>query len=692
MKRYFELSSHALVMAAFLALAVTGRLDWPSIVIFSVGILWSLFRTWNQLPALLNAQGIFYLSCAYIAFFVLDNLVLSRSFIPATVHMVLFLQLAKLHQKKTDRDYFYLIILAFMMVLAAASMTIDLSFIATLMFFLISMVATLMSFEIVRSQGAGASVQTDAGSLTGLTVWATVWITLVGACLFFVIPRIGTGYFNRTSAPAVLLSGFSDNVRLGEIGEIKLGSAIVMRAKRSSGKPSSGLKWRGIALDRFDGRGWHKSDISHNGLSSDDNGMFLVRPQESPKDVVRYDILLEPMATTTLFGPYRIDSVTSRVEGIAVDHDESVFLRIPQQRRIQYQVSSEIPNRTGTTTVPPLENEERYLQLPQNLDPRVAELAREITRSGTTPYEKASLIESYLRRNYRYTLNLTWIPGPQPLPMFLFDAKTGHCEYFASAMAILARTVGIPTRLVNGFQMGEFNPVGSDYIVRESDAHSWVEAYTPGRGWTEFDATPPDLRPAATDIAAQLGHYFDAMELVWSSYILVYDTDSQSQLFRSAQEQLENLQSGVRSGADKWTAETKRFGDWVSRGLHGGDGAFSFWLTALAIVFCGAAFHYRRDLRALWRVRQFRKGRGAMNTEVIEHLFLRAARLAERGKPPRLAAQTWREWALGLSDGNRRTLLMPAIGVLEKSKYSVEPLSTADFTILENTIRALKGK
>jgi transglutaminase-like putative cysteine protease len=692
MKRYFELSAHSLVMAAFLSLAVTGRLDMPSIVIFSVGILWSLHRTWKQLPALLNAQGIFYLSCAYIAFFLADNLVLSRSFIPSTVHMVLFLQLAKLHQKKTDRDYFYLIILAFMMVLAAASMTIDVSFIVTLMFFLISMVATLMSFEIVRSQGSDTSVQTDAGSLTGLTVWASVWIMLVGAGLFFAIPRVGTGYFSRASGPTVLLSGFSDNVRLGEIGEIKLSSSIVMRAKRSSGKPSSGLKWRGIALDRFDGRGWHKTDIIHNGIGPDESGMFLIRPQEHPSDVVRYDILLEPMATTTLFGPYRIDSVTSRVEGIAVDHDESVFLRIPQQRRIQYQVSSEIPNRAGTAEVLPLENEERYRQLPQNLDPRVAELAREITRTGTTPYEKASLIESYLRRNYRYTLNLTWTPGPQPLPMFLFDAKTGHCEYFASAMAILARTVGIPTRLVNGFQMGEFNPVGSDYIVRESDAHSWVEAYFPGRGWTEFDATPPDLRPAATDIAAQLGHYFDAMELVWSSYILVYDTDSQSQLFRSAQEQLQNLQSGVRTDADKWTTQIKRFGDWVSRGARGGVGAASLWLTTILIIFCGTAFQYRRDLRTLWRVRQFRKGRGPMNAAVIEHLFLRAARLAERRKPSRLAAQTWREWALGLPDGNRRTMLMPAIGVLEKSKYSVEPLSTADFTILENAIRDLKGR
>jgi protein-glutamine gamma-glutamyltransferase len=690
MKRYFELSTHTLVIAAFLSLAITGRLDAPAIVIFSIGIVWSLYRTWRQLPAMLNAEAIFYLSCGYIVFFVADNLILSRSFIPATVHMVLFLQLAKLHQKKTERDHFYLIILAFLMVLAAASMTIDVSFIATLLLFLISLVATLMSFEIVRSQGTSAGDPGDAGSLTGLTVWASLWIVVVGAGLFFAIPRVGTGYFSRAGGPQVLLTGFSDNVRLGEIGQIKLSSAIVMRAKLASGKPSSGLKWRGIALDRFDGRSWHKSDITYDVVHPDDNGAFQVKPLERPDDAVRYDILLEPMATTTLFGPYPIRTVTSRLEGIMVDHDESVFVRIPQQRRIQYQVLSEISNRTDRSSEAPPQNMERYLQLPQNLDPRIPVLAREIAREGKTPLEKVSLIESYLRRNYRYTLDLTWPPGPQPLTTFLYEAKTGHCEYFASAMAILARSAGIPTRLVNGFQMGEYNPVGSDYIVRESDAHSWTEAYIPGRGWMEFDATPPDMRLADTGLTAQMARYADAMELVWSSYILVYDTDSQSQLFRSAEQQLQNLRTEFRTDAGKWSMQARKFGDQASKGFLGGDGAASFWLSSIVIIFGGAAFHNRRALRAQWLVRNFRKGRGPMNVEVIEYMFYQAARLAERRKPSRMPAQTWREWAIGLPDIHRRSILLPAIGVLEKSKYSCEPVSNADFAVLENAIRELK--
>ncbi len=134
----------------------------------------------------------------------------------------------------------------------------------------------------------------------------------------------------------------------------------------------------------------------------------------------------------------------------------------------------------------------RYLQLPEDLDPRIANLATEITAKGKSTLEKAAMVETYLKRNYKYTLNLVWTPGPQPVSTFLFDAKSGHCEYFASSMVILLRTAGIPTRLINGFLMGEYNPVGQDFIVRESDAHSWVEVYVPARGWVEFDPTPPD--------------------------------------------------------------------------------------------------------------------------------------------------------------------------------------------------------
>jgi len=691
MKRYFEISTHALVITAFMALSFTGRLDAPSIAIFAAGVLWSLYRTIRQLPTLLGGRGTFYLSCAYIAFFVADNLILSRSFVTSTVHMVLFLELAKLHQKKSDRDYFYLIVLAFLMVLAAASLTIDLSFLITLLLFLIALVATLMSFEIVRSQRLhGNETGSGNGTLTGISVWASAWIVLLGTGLFFVIPRMGTGYFSRATVPPVLLSGFGDNVRLGEIGQIKLSSALVMRARRVSGRPSSGLKWRGIALDRFDGRSWQKTDINRDEIQPLDSGVYSIQPLEHASNGVRYDILLEPMATSTLFGPYHIRSVTNRQQAIVVDHDDSIYVRIQQQRRIQYEVLSEIPNRAESVHDAPPDNMDRYLQLPQKIDPRVIELAEKITKGATSPFEKASLIESYLRRNYLYTLNLTWTPGTQPLLTFLFETKNGHCEYFASAMTILARAAGIPARLINGFQMGEFNPIGSDYIVRESDAHSWTEAYFPGRGWMEFDATPPDVRATDTGIAAQFGRYRDALEMAWISYILVYDADTQTRLFRNAQDRVQSLQAGFRDETDKWSMRTKEFADWISSAFRR---AGSIWFSLIVFVTAAgvAAVQQRRVLRTKWRIWNLRKGHGDADRDVVAHLFFSAARLAVRRKPSRMPSQTWREWASGVPDASRRSVVLRALAVFEKSLYGVEPVSNSDFSILENAIRELKG-
>jgi len=132
-----------------------------------------------------------------------------------------------------------------------------------------------------------------------------------------------------------------------------------------------------------------------------------------------------------------------------------------------------------------------YLQLPENLDPRIPQLARKITATADNSYDKSIVLESYLRRNFGYTLNLSGKPGADPLAQFLFVTKAGHCEYFASAMAVMLRTLGIPSREVNGFLPGQFNDLAGDYIVRGSDAHSWVEAYFPGSGWITFDPTPP---------------------------------------------------------------------------------------------------------------------------------------------------------------------------------------------------------
>ena len=687
------------MISGFFSLVLTGRLDLPSIFIFTTGLGVSCYRSEKGLPALLSGRGALLLSFAYIVFFPFDLAILSQSFIPASIHLVLFLQLAKLYQEKTDKDYFYLIVLSFLQILAASSLTIDISFVATLFLFLVALVSTLMSFDMYRSERKNtAQSQQVVMPLSGMSLWATVCILLTGFLLFLIIPRVGTGYFTRATAESLLASGFTDRVQLGDIGQVKLSNAVVMHARQISGTPFAVLKWRGIALDRFDGRNWAKTARRRFPLRMTADGEYSIPRITHVEEADRYEIFLEPLATTTLFGPHQIRALSGRLQGVEYDDDDSVYLRLPMAQRIQYEVVSDIPDRarmfadSSSEDRIPDDLPARYLQLPRDIDPQIEQLAKQITANGKSIIEKASLVEGYLKRNYRYTLTLSWAPGPQPLSTFLFQAKAGHCEYFASSMAILLRAAGIPTRLVNGFLMGEYNPVGSDYIIRESDAHSWVEVYIPGRGWMEFDPTPPDPNRPEINLAMQLSHYIDAMDLFWNSYVLVYDSGAQLQLFRSAQDRVQSLQTALRDTSDRWIAHGHYFSARLSAGAAQVARRGAFWTVFIAIVLAAAAYKHRRILSTqlqIWRVRQ---GRSRATEDVVEQLFYRAAHMAERTTRKRKPAETWREWILGLPDPHRRSLLERALTVFEKSKYGQLPVSTEEFSLLEQTIQDVKTR
>jgi protein-glutamine gamma-glutamyltransferase len=181
---------------------------------------------------------------------------------------------------------------------------------------------------------------------------------------------------------------------------------------------------------------------------------------------------------------------------------------------------------------------EEYLQLPPALDARIPDLARQVTANAKTPYDKARAIEGFLRSRFGYTLNLAGKPGDDPLANFLFVTRAGHCEYFASAMTILLRTLEIPAREVNGFLPGEYNDLAGDYIVRASDAHSWVEVYFPGSGWVTFDPTPAAAENSG--LLSRLGKYIDWMQLSWSEWVINYDFSHQVQMAQTLQRSSRN--------------------------------------------------------------------------------------------------------------------------------------------------------
>jgi hypothetical protein len=189
-----------------------------------------------------------------------------------------------------------------------------------------------------------------------------------------------------------------------------------------------------------------------------------------------------------------------------------------------------------------------YLRLPHTIDPRVHELAHTLTASAGNNYDRAAALQSYLRNNFQYTLDPPAIEPEDPVGSFLFRSKSGYCEYFAAAMAVMLRTLDIPSRLVNGFQTGTYNRIGKDFVVRARDAHSWVEVYFTGYGWIPFDPTPADPHPV---LPGEWDDYVDTAALFWNEWVINYDFGHQVQLAREIEQDSRDFQQVFRRRTER---------------------------------------------------------------------------------------------------------------------------------------------
>lgn len=188
----------------------------------------------------------------------------------------------------------------------------------------------------------------------------------------------------------------------------------------------------------------------------------------------------------------------------------------------------------------------KFLQLPP-MSARITGLANALTQTAGSEETKARNILGYLTNNYAYTLDLGNQSGQTGLDHFLFTRKEGHCEYFASAMVVLLRLAGVPARLVNGFIGEEWNDLGEYMVIRQQHAHSWVEAYLPGKGWTVYDPTPPDPAFVPNRFNDPMSRALDLLRLNWQRYIVRFSMKDQEvildRLATGGKNTLQNLQN-----------------------------------------------------------------------------------------------------------------------------------------------------
>lgn len=557
-ERYFDTSLYLMIVTAFTTLASTGKLDLMWTVIVTLALAVRGFLLLRGQEVVIAERWTDYLTVFYALFYLVDFFLLSDSFVTATIHLVLFITVVKIFAIHRARDVIWLCAMAFGAVLGSAVLTVDTMFFAAFCLFLLLSVTTFISWEMKRSAGAAQECSREphggprrmAWSLSTTAALLMVAIVLGSVGIFFLLPRVSAGYLSRFAPRSQFTSGFSDDVRLGEIGEIQQSTQVVMHIQiQGDTLGAYDLKWRGVALEAFDGKRWYNParplPMMQNRFGSFDVGTFTRRVPEFHAPVtasanpqrIRYRVTLEPIGSNVFFLAPVVQTLFGNYREVRVDYAGSVFNNDRDRVVSRYEAISDVarPNpenlrAASAATAPPADVPGPALSLPK-LDPRIPELARRVTQNATNDYDRALAIERHLTSSYGYTLQLLDAPEADPLAHFLFVRKQGHCEYFSSAMAVMLRTLNIPSRIVNGFRGGQFNDVTGSYIVRARDAHSWVEAWFPGQGWVAFDPTPASSETTA-GAWKRLLLYVDAASEFWREWVINYDFTHQNQLGR----------------------------------------------------------------------------------------------------------------------------------------------------------------
>jgi transglutaminase-like putative cysteine protease len=534
-----------MVALATATLAITGQVAPWALVVASGAIAWSGFRgerpaAWQKSRLLLNSALALCVATG-LAIWLRGGLA-----IVGLAHFAVLTQGLQLLDSRPRRSEFLLVALALFQVTMAANLTDSTFFPILLVAFTVSAVWTLivhtLRAEAIEAGQPAMAQRVLSKGLMRTTLAASAIAVLLSAALFPILPRVRSGaIFDKSFGRPVATSGFSDEVTLGDLGKIRMDPTVVLRVERVEGDlPSPGERyWRGLAFDRFDGVRWSVTPTERSPvIGNAEMGVDLGGPREGLRRVQR--ITREEIHPGVLFTaglPVKLSGGVGRIER---DVNGGLYAYATSAKRIDYSVISYArrpdPGRLAADrATPPRRGGERYLQLPE-LAPEVRALAERIVAEAPSDAARAEAIATWLRTTGRYSDTPPSLDGSQmPIEAFLLGETRGHCEYFASSMVVLARLVGLPTRLVNGFASGRANRLGGFVEVAQSDAHTWVEIHFDEAGWVRFDPTPPDLRMAGADAFRamdSLREVASAIELWWFRNVVDFDRGHQARALR----------------------------------------------------------------------------------------------------------------------------------------------------------------
>jgi transglutaminase-like putative cysteine protease len=492
-----------------------------------------------------------------------------------------FLQISKAFNPKKSRDILLMWILAFLMIVITAVLTRNPLFPFFLFTFIISSIYTLIwlnvQFEtekVFESQRKSSLLSTQLmdhpqpDTLADLEAFlkekglpsswrrtmtlSSFLVLFLSLVIFLLIPRLSPKYYYPdmsvpSTSEQTVFSGFSTEINLGCLRNIKNNPQPVMDVKISDKSiTEENLYLRGGTFDLFTGTSWVKSQNlrKYNLYNINPHNRFIrftsvswgMTPQiehsgkQSPK-VIKQEITYKDFPSRYIFSlPHLVmlTSMSGLVDTVFKDNGDTVFI-LPPKMVTQYEaysLSSPFRDEEESSVL----SNPSFTYIPKNLDvDRLTQLASKIAGKSSSAFETARRIESFLMNDYQYSLRVGSLRNDNPIEDFLFTTRAGHCELFATGMLMLLRTRGIPCRLAFGFHGGTYDEGGQKFIIRQSNAHTWVEVYDEDYGWERFDPTPSEPMTIYVDrlYFKKLSDFFTSISRKWEEFTFGYNNRQQ---------------------------------------------------------------------------------------------------------------------------------------------------------------------
>ncbi len=663
-----------LALVTFISLLITRELDPATTILFPS----LLFGAW-----LIKSPPRFWRSwMAYIiTTFVI--LVLARlaytEYFRTLLRLLLFLLLFKCFTLRSSRDFLQAQILCFFILVATAVITVTFLFSFVFPLYLLLEVLALILYSLGKkreeiktglgSPGASSVARRDLGVVPsrflGTGFISSGLVMLLVIFYFYLIPHYSLQKLDAPLAPRrslpnpTAVSGFGEDVKLGDFKKIEPDGTVVMRVEldlsEEGAEAPQFLRMRGVVLDIYENNRWRRN--SSGNFQSRNSLLSAIEIQ--PISVLNtrplaQKIYQNPDITLRIFGathPRKIlfeENVWGRRDPWVSTYQATQPGK-PGQRGFTdpfvYEVLSAIAPSTSDFLPqhidwqrqnPGRRVDPRYslrgpayfnnTRLPE--EPLIGEIRQLSTRvaPGATDAQKVQQLLSYLNQNYEYTLEPDTPDGVDPIRAFLFQTRKGHCEFFATAMVLMLRSQGVPSRMVNGFYTTDWNPAAGVFVVKQSDAHSWAEVWLDGIGWVTVDPTPAaSAGSGAYPTIAGMGGtpVREYLRMWWQRNVIDFTTAKQASLYKGiAQNSV--FKAFESAGAALLGRVASATGGQVVP--EGGGRALAFTVTLVIVVFFLVLL-----FRAVLSLLSFRARQSGMETPPIDYFTALLRKLEKLG-------------------------------------------------------------